>query len=114
MYHNHIFFDFLISRYSPVLLVTSVTTTTNANYLMRAQNQGTSRFTIRADGLVNVHAGGLKVTGGTSIQSGGIKVAGGERLSYSTYRIVFVKFLCEREISCDKFARPIPYTFIEC
>ena len=50
---------------------------------MRAQNQGTTRFTIRADGLVDIYAGGLKVTGGTSIQSGGIKVEGGK------YRVLF-------------------------
>ena len=67
-------------RAAPVLLLSSVTPSTAANYLMRAQNQGHTRFTIRADGRTQIHTGGLLVTAGVSILSNGLSVIGGETI----------------------------------
>ena len=64
-------------RGAPVMVISSVTSATSSNYLMRAQNQGTTRFTIRADGLTQIYSGGLMVTNGLSVFSGGLTVTTG-------------------------------------
>ena len=64
----------------PVLVLTSVTSQTSSNYLMRVQSEGTTRFTIRADGQTDIYGGGLVVSMGMSIQSGGLTVLGGQTI----------------------------------
>jgi hypothetical protein len=71
----------LLGRGAPVLVVSSVTSSTSQNYLFRAQNKGLTRFTIRADGRTDVYGGGLSVTGGITMQTGGLSVFGGQTVT---------------------------------
>ena len=65
--------DTLNSSYS-VLKVSSSSTSTS-HYLISASNQGSSRFSVRSDGKVNIKGGGLSVTGGLSVENSGIEVS---------------------------------------
>lgn len=71
------------ARNAPVLKLTSATTNTASNYLLRAQNQGDTRFTLRADGQVAVYGGGLSVSGGMTISTGGLRVTDGLTITSS-------------------------------
>jgi len=65
------------ARGAPVLLLSSITSSPNSNYLLRAQNQGSTRFTIRADGFTQIYSGGLSISGGLTMQTGGFYLTGG-------------------------------------
>jgi len=65
------------ARGAPVLLLSSATSSPASNYLLRAQNQGTTRFTIRSDGFTHIYSGGLSIAGGLTMQTGGFYVTGG-------------------------------------
>ena len=62
-----------------VLQVSSVSLPTQSQHLLfGVRNQGSNRFTIRADGLTTIAKGGLSVvTGGISVSAGGIIATGG-------------------------------------
>eukprot|EP01041_Mallomonas_annulata_P011812 gene11812-24748_t len=55
----------------------STVASNRAHYLIKAKNAGITRFSVRSDGLLQVHTGGMWVTGGATIYSGGLRVTGG-------------------------------------
>mmetsp|Transcript_25057 Transcript_25057/g.34416 ORF Transcript_25057/g.34416 Transcript_25057/m.34416 type:complete len:940 (-) Transcript_25057:67-2886(-) len=67
--------DYLTSAYV-AMQISTMSSTTN-HFLIKAFNRGINVFALKANGQLQIGAGGLMVTGGISINSNGLKVTGG-------------------------------------